>query len=302
MSSQERSRLGWKLIFDQGGLGDFVASTAVPRELHRVDPLEPIEIEIPRNKEIFLHNPHLVQRPTNPRIVHVELERDGSQGNIPYSLCRQIGIDPIDTTPEIFLTQKDYKHFSLGGEVPRIAIDTGARGENRRWAHERWCEVARRLMERYHVVEIGSGNLDIDGLPDRGGRIPCGRSYLDRLTVRETAALLSRCALLVSCDSGCSHLAAAVGCPQVVLYSRSMWYSRSYWNTTPVFPNVDCYGYQHCGRRCLNSIGVPCLEKIYPDRVLDTVRLAISRFRGSVRGEIQRPAPGRRRKSRPDFP
>jgi len=272
------------LVFGEGGLGDFVASTAVPRELHRVDPLEPIEIVIPRNQEIFFHNPHLVQKPTNPRIVNVELERDGEAGNIPYSICRQIGIDPIDTTPEIFLVKKDFKRIARGNFPPAIAIDTGARGENRRWPHERWCEVARRLMERHTVVEIGSSNLDIDDLPDRGGRIPCHRSYLDKLSVRETAALITkRCTLLVSMDSGSYHLAAAVGCPQVVIYSRSSWYSRAYWNTTPIYPNIDCYSYQDCGRRCINAIGAPCLEKIYPDRVLEMVRLAISRNHNRLR-------------------
>jgi len=275
-----RSRLGWRLILTEGGLGDFVASTAVPRELHRVNPLEPIEIVLPRNRELFSNNPHMITRPTNPRIVHVELERDGEVGNIPYSLCRQIGISPIDTTPEIFLTPAErLRGLRLIRSTQRriIAIDTGARGANRRWIHERWCEVARRLMEKYLVVEVGSSSNDIDELPDRGGRIPCGRSYLDKLDVRATAALIARCDLMLSMDSGSSHLAASVGTPQVVIYSRSVWYSRSYWNTTPIFPDIDCYGYS-CARRCLNGIGAHCLVSVTPDRVLDTVRLALARY------------------------
>jgi heptosyltransferase-2 len=121
---------------------------------------------------------------------------------------------------EISLSPKDHERAaqwwhgqSHNASQRLIAFGIGAGHAARRWPEERFAELAEALAHRYkaHVVLIGDGDADraraarIVGLARR----PVS-SAVGIFTLRETAALLSRCALFVGNDSGPMHLAAAV--------------------------------------------------------------------------------------------
>jgi len=72
------------------------------------------------------------------------------------------------------------------------------------------------------------------------------------LSIRQTAALVKRCALAVGAETGTAHIAAAVGTPHVVViggghFGRFMPYSPL---TTLVCMPLDCY---YCNWRCRYS-------------------------------------------------
>jgi len=120
--------------------------------------------------------------------------------------------------------------------VPLIAIQVGNKRTMRRglrrlavnskfWPNERWAVVLRHLRQRHPkhaIVLLGTGpeyrlNEELAGLAG------VDRLYnlADDLSVSRLVALLARADGLVTVDSGPAHAAAAVGCPQVVLFGKA---------------------------------------------------------------------------------
>ena len=83
----------------------------------------------------------------------------------------------------------------------------------KRWPH--YAELARRLDD---VVVVGTSD-DLRHFDGRDMLFPAHvRSFVDRLSLRQTAELLASAGVVVGNDSGLSHVAAAVGTPTVMLF------------------------------------------------------------------------------------
>jgi len=110
---------------------------------------------------------------------------------------------------------------SPAGAAPLVAMFPGAaRGPSKRWPSDRFTEVGRRLAagSMCRVVLAGSAE-DRAMCEEIAGRIGSGAVSLAGLTtLRELAALLSLCHVVIANDSGGMHLAAAVGTRVVALY------------------------------------------------------------------------------------
>ncbi len=111
----------------------------------------------------------------------------------------------------------------LGAEERIVAIHPGASCPSKRWPLGRFEELGKRVLQ-----ETGSRVAIVGGQEEAGsGRDlsrALGSGVLDltgKLTLKELAALLSRCAVLVSNDSGPVHIAAAVGTPTVTIFGRN---------------------------------------------------------------------------------
>jgi heptosyltransferase-2/heptosyltransferase-3 len=94
------------------------------------------------------------------------------------------------------------------------------------WPNERWAEVLRFLRERHPehgIVLLGTGpeyqlNQELAAL----ARISGLHNAADALPIPRLVALMERAAGLINVDSGPAHAAAAVGCPQVVLFGKAL--------------------------------------------------------------------------------
>jgi len=264
----------------EGGVGDALALTATIREYHKAFPSEQVTVSTGRRyDDVFRHNPHLSPRPSGGRVVSLETEEYNDRGNIAVSFGLQAGISVVDSTPEIYLTQEERSNCPVAFEPRRkvIAVDPWARVQSRRWTWERWDEVVRELRKRYLVVGIGRRDTDYVTKERDVRPLATEIDFTNRLQLRQTAVLLERVDLFLGMDSGGAHLAAAAGCPSVVIYSRSVWHSRAYWNCTPVWNIKHPCAPEFCNRTCGNPNGY-CLDGIYPDRVLESVDLALRRF------------------------
>jgi heptosyltransferase III len=89
------------------------------------------------------------------------------------------------------------------------------------WHHEGWCEVAEWLAARGYRVALTGGSAPAEvayvaalarGMPSRTD------NFAGRLSLGETAYLLSRAAAFVGPDTATTHMAAALGVPTVALY------------------------------------------------------------------------------------
>jgi heptosyltransferase-2 len=106
---------------------------------------------------------------------------------------------------------------------PLVAVHPSASCPSKRWLPERFAQVADRLIQEHHVaVCLVAGEADADAAHQVAAAMRERAIVLaGRLTVGELAALLTRCRLLVSNDSGPVHIAAAVGTPVVAIFGRN---------------------------------------------------------------------------------
>jgi heptosyltransferase-3 len=105
------------------------------------------------------------------------------------------------------------------GAVPLVALNPGTGGVRKRWPTQRWVRFVEALAtERCRVVILG-GPGDHDLLVEIGARLERARPWwLRDLPLPTVAAVLARAAVYAGCDSGITHLAAAVGCRTIALF------------------------------------------------------------------------------------
>jgi ADP-heptose:LPS heptosyltransferase len=128
------------------------------------------------------------------------------------------------TSPEARLRVMERDLVEAGGVVPEaggllVALHPGAGDERRRWPSEKFAAVGDALAgagARVAVVGIEEDRALVSRVVDAMSHDAlnlCGR-----LSLRGLAGLLSRCAVVVSNDSGPLHMAAAVGAATVGIY------------------------------------------------------------------------------------
>ncbi|MGQ9681934.1 MAG: glycosyltransferase family 9 protein [Anaerolineae bacterium] len=103
---------------------------------------------------------------------------------------------------------------------PAVALHVGSRDTGRRWQPERFAALANQLWDTYGCQIVLTGSPD-DAPLTRAVQRACHAPLLDltgRTSVGTLAALLQHVNLLVTNDSGPSHVAWACGVPSVVLF------------------------------------------------------------------------------------
>ncbi|MFP4017205.1 MAG: lipopolysaccharide heptosyltransferase II [Halanaerobiales bacterium] len=118
--------------------------------------------------------------------------------------------------------QNKLTDWGVNSEEELIALNTGGTWPTKRWTVEGFAELADELNRNYgKVIFIGSqADLErvetIVGYMDTEAIIATGRT-----TLKELAALLERCTLVISNDSGPVHVASAVGTPTITIFGPS---------------------------------------------------------------------------------
>ena len=123
------------------------------------------------------------------------------------------------------------------GAAPLLLVQAGNKRTMRRgprrlavnhkyWPNERWAAVIRFLRDRHPahaVVLLGTGpEHELNQELISAARTEAVVNAADDLPIARLIALLERAAGLVTVDSGPAHAAAAVGCPQVVLFGKAL--------------------------------------------------------------------------------
>jgi heptosyltransferase-2 len=111
--------------------------------------------------------------------------------------------------------------YDAESRVPLVALCPGSTNSRaKRWPAARFAAVADMLAERAgaEVVLIGAG--EELGVSEEVARLMRSRAVVltGRTSLAETAAVLKAADLLVTNDTGPAHVAAAVGCPVVVIF------------------------------------------------------------------------------------
>jgi ADP-heptose:LPS heptosyltransferase len=163
---------------------------------------------------------------------------------MPRAAPQALLADPAAVAPGCYLEVNDAQRSDLDGwlrarglaEPPLILVQVGNKRTMRRglrrlspnnkyWPNERWAQVLRYLHERHPlhaIVLLGTGpeyqlNQELAALANIAGL----HNAADDLPIPRLVALLQRGDGLLTVDSGPAHAAAAVGCPQVVLFGKA---------------------------------------------------------------------------------
>ena len=156
-----------------------------------------------------------------------------------------------------------------------IALQPGARWNNKQWPAEHFAELARRLAEespdtRLAILGSGAdahlGRLIAAAAPDHCLNL-CGRTSLP-----EMIEWVRRSDLLVTNDTGPMHVAAALGKPMVALFGPTEPRRTGPYGHLPDVLRVELPCSPCLSPRCTFSRPQECLRTISPDMVLARVR------------------------------
>ena len=106
---------------------------------------------------------------------------------------------------------------------------------NKYWPSERWAEVLRSVRAQHPghaIVLLGTGpEYELNSQVAAQANITGLHNAADDLPIPHLIAMLERAVGLITVDSGPAHAAAAVGCPQVVLFGRAPPWLYRPWGT-----------------------------------------------------------------------
>lgn len=165
------------------------------------------------------------------RSLYTESRKRPASGHEVDRLLALAGDAQAIRTPSIGLTAADHaaavaflESEGLGNEV--VALAPGSIWGTKRWPHFTALAAQLGRVAPGHAVAVVGGTGDealaadiVASVRRAGGRAASG---CGQLTLRESAALLARCRLLVTNDSAPLHFAQAVGTPTVAVFGPTL--------------------------------------------------------------------------------
>ncbi len=139
------------------------------------------------------------------------------------AIAEAAGATSQDDQPEIHITERDRREAAkLLAKVPAgkklVVLGIGAHSPGRRWLLERYAETITKLSKEKNVQAVIVCSSAERSQAEKLDRL-LGHSAIvvGGARLREVCAVLERCDLLIGNDSGCAHLAAAMGCKTLVI-------------------------------------------------------------------------------------
>lgn len=107
---------------------------------------------------------------------------------------------------------------------PLIGLAPGAHWNTKRWIKERFIELANLLIQRKNATIVIFGGRDDVVLSNEIANLLLNKPLIvaGKVSLMETAALLKRCDVLVTNDTGVMHIAAAVKTPVVAIFGPTV--------------------------------------------------------------------------------
>ncbi|MDD4953898.1 MAG: glycosyltransferase family 9 protein [Candidatus Omnitrophica bacterium] len=145
-------------------------------------------------------------------------------------LARSIGADTRDRSLFVYLGKEDLNSVDSllrqqGVEKAKaiVAIHPWTSDPIKQWPLEKFLDLSSRLLKdnSCKVVIIG-GKEEAGQGEDFSRQVPGLVNLTGRLTLRQSAALLKKCRLLISNDSGPVHLSSAVGTPVIAIFRNDI--------------------------------------------------------------------------------
>lgn len=192
-------------------------------------------------------------------------------------LLEPLGIPLSQTRPHIDLTDAEIsdaktilKQRGITSNNIVIGINPGATyGSAKCWLPERFREVTERLIkfDKVRVIYFGDQS-SIPLVKEICQGFPSVVNLAGVTTIRELAAIIKECQVILTNDSGPMHLAVAVGTPLVALFgSTNETATGPYKTGTVIHKHVSC---SPCYKRVC-PIDFRCMKQIETDEVYNEI-------------------------------
>jgi ADP-heptose:LPS heptosyltransferase len=206
------------------------------------------------------------------------------------ALPSELMTTPLPISPAVHDWCDSWWKLNVGAQaaspVVALHLGVGPSAQYRRWPTERFVDLANELSKfSKDLTIILTGARGEQSLIADFKRQFSGRSIeaSDMEGLEHTAALLERCDLLISGDTGIMHLSAAMGTPTVGLFGPNTpvcWSpvgprATSVFTTEePCSPCINSYR-RHIPESCIANERNACMSDILIPDVLDAGRLVI---------------------------
>jgi heptosyltransferase-2 len=162
------------------------------------------------------------------------------------------------------------KRHGVGTDEPLVGIHFGAAfGSAKAWPVERYAALSDQLAKKFQARVLVFGGRDVEPLLERFRRDLQSEPILliGQTTVKTLAALVRRCGLFVSHDTGPLHLAYALGTPTISIFGPTLpEVSRPEGeNHVTVYKGVEC---SPCWKRHC-PIDHRCMERVSVEEILE---------------------------------
>ena len=165
------------------------------------------------------------------RLLHLAVPNNINQHETTryLNVVRGLGIDTESDEPEMFVDQKTQvwanqflADTKLDSERPLIGLNPGAGAAFRRWSKKRFAAVANLLYEMYNAQICITAGPQEAALPNEvAALIVSEPAIIKDKTTMQLAAILQKCNLFITNDTGPMHLSTAVKTPTVALFGAS---------------------------------------------------------------------------------
>lgn len=148
---------------------------------------------------------------------------DGNAVDRYWRLADALGVGSLRKTYPIQLSAEERawaREQVAGLPRPLLAVNAGARWLTKRWPAAKFAESANRSLASggSAILLGGPGEEEVAAAVAADLRVP-SRDFCGKTSLRHLAALLAESTLLLTNDTGPLHLAAAVDCPTVSIFT-----------------------------------------------------------------------------------
>jgi heptosyltransferase II len=177
---------------------------------------------------------------------------------------------------------QQFRSWGLDASKMMIGLHPGSVWATKRWSADGYARLIVLLKERYPCEILLFGGPEdrevITKVQDLCGG--CAVSLVDRISLRELPAALSRCRVLITNDSGPMHIAVAEAVPVIAIFCATTpalgFYPYSS-NAMVLEKDLSCRPCSsHGGRRC--PLGTEdCIRLIGPEQVFQAVQRLVDK-------------------------
>ena len=200
------------------------------------------------------------------------------------TLLKPLGIVEAEREPEIFLLQEDrdyadriFEAQGLASKSPVLGMFPGAGWRHRFWPAERFAAVADLAVEKYDAGVIIFGGPNEADIVDNVAQNMTTSAVLmkDRMTLRQLSAMIEKCHLFLSNDTGPMHISVAVKTPTIALFGpgNHVKFQPIGKEHALIRRDIPCSPCKQFTSKCKDNV---CMKLITVDEVWEAIRNRIS--------------------------
>jgi ADP-heptose:LPS heptosyltransferase len=201
------------------------------------------------------------------------VRKEKSQNIIKHNLQR-LGIEQYEYKANYYLSEEEKewaKQETSKFNKPILAICTKSKESVKNWPEANWSELIQNLRTNFSIIQLGD-----DGEPN----FETPHRYAGKLSIRESAAILSCASYFIGPDSLLMHISNGLNIPSTIIFGGSRPVNCfGYAENINLSTTLECspcwihHGYDECQNdlKCLNQISVSqVLKSFNPDIAINS--------------------------------